>query len=325
MAYQVENLVATAISTSEIELSWDDTDLDGETFDIERDGSIIEYIYAGDHTAISPYTDSGLDPDTEYTYRVRAVGGTEPWAPTDLAGLAAWYDFSDAATMFTDTARTTAVSSDGQEVRGLSDLSANARHIQAAGAAGTYPLYKIAIQNGLSVLRFATDFMNTVSPHTNPTSYTIFWVASRTSTTGVQSVYDADGAQRVFQTRYAAGVNTAEIIPQPATGSTTSVTGLSTPPGPDVLSFRVVASTASGARAYRNGTPGTATNAPAGNANAQAIHLGAQGDTSPGTQSLTGDIMEIIHYDSALSAADHNLVGDYLQTKWATPAWTTVT
>lgn len=71
---QVHNLVATATSNSTITLSWDDvTALTGETFDIERDAVVILEDYAGTHTAGSPYTDSGLDPGTTYTYRVRAV------------------------------------------------------------------------------------------------------------------------------------------------------------------------------------------------------------------------------------------------------------
>lgn len=75
--YQVRNLVATAVSTTQIDLSWDDVAaLTGEVYDIERDGSVVVYDYAGTHSPGSPYEDQGLDPDQEYTYRVAAVGGT---------------------------------------------------------------------------------------------------------------------------------------------------------------------------------------------------------------------------------------------------------
>jgi len=74
--FQVRGLVATAVSTSEIDLYWDDVAaLTGEAFDIERNGSVVEEDYTGTHTVGDPYVDDGLDPETEYTYRVRAVGG----------------------------------------------------------------------------------------------------------------------------------------------------------------------------------------------------------------------------------------------------------
>lgn len=74
--YQVRNLVATAVSTTQINLSWDDVAaLSGEAFDIERNGSVVEEDYTGTHTVGSPYVDDGLEPAQEYTYRVRAVGG----------------------------------------------------------------------------------------------------------------------------------------------------------------------------------------------------------------------------------------------------------
>jgi hypothetical protein len=66
---QVQNLIATAASSDQIDLTWNDVGvLTGETFDIERDGNVIVY----DHPTNS-YSDTGLDPNTQYTYRVRAV------------------------------------------------------------------------------------------------------------------------------------------------------------------------------------------------------------------------------------------------------------
>ena len=75
--YKVTGLVATAVSTTEIELTWDDVvALTGEVFDIERDGVVILEDYAGPHAVGDPYSDTdGLSAETEYTYRVRAVGG----------------------------------------------------------------------------------------------------------------------------------------------------------------------------------------------------------------------------------------------------------
>jgi hypothetical protein len=61
------NLTATPISSTQINLNWDD--MSGATgYDIERDGAIIVY----DHP-VSSYSDTGRTPSTEYDYRVRTV------------------------------------------------------------------------------------------------------------------------------------------------------------------------------------------------------------------------------------------------------------
>jgi hypothetical protein len=59
-------LTATAVSTSQIDVSWDA--VPGATgYDLERDGAII----VANHGSTS-YSDTGLSSATEYTYRVRA-------------------------------------------------------------------------------------------------------------------------------------------------------------------------------------------------------------------------------------------------------------
>ena len=62
-----ENLQASAISTTEIDLSWDAVP-GASGYDVERDGIVIA-------TDVMPttYQDTGLTPSTSYTYRVRAV------------------------------------------------------------------------------------------------------------------------------------------------------------------------------------------------------------------------------------------------------------
>ncbi len=61
------NLVATAISSSQVDLTWDA--FPGATgYDIERNSTVIETDWGS-----NSYSDTGLDPDTLYTYRVRAV------------------------------------------------------------------------------------------------------------------------------------------------------------------------------------------------------------------------------------------------------------
>ena len=64
---RVTGLIATMVSSTEIDLTW--TAVSGAGgYDIERDGAVFEF----DHPDTA-YEDTGLDPDTTYRYRVRAV------------------------------------------------------------------------------------------------------------------------------------------------------------------------------------------------------------------------------------------------------------
>jgi hypothetical protein len=65
------NLSATAVSSSQIDLSWTDN-ADNETgFKIERDSVQIDTVGAN----VTNYSDSGLEPSTTHTYRVCAYNG----------------------------------------------------------------------------------------------------------------------------------------------------------------------------------------------------------------------------------------------------------
>lgn len=73
--------------------------------------------------------------------------------PTDIASLAAWYDFSDATTMYVD-AGSTLVSSDGDLIYQINDKSGHGYHLTQA-TSGLRPVYKQSIRNGLDVGRFS--------------------------------------------------------------------------------------------------------------------------------------------------------------------------
>jgi hypothetical protein len=78
----------------------------------------------------------------------QAVAGAAAWTPASIAGLVAWYDFSDANTLFTD-AGSTKVSADGDLIYQANDKSGNNYHISQATSAQR-PLYKTGIQNSLA-------------------------------------------------------------------------------------------------------------------------------------------------------------------------------
>jgi hypothetical protein len=72
-------LSATAVAQNAIHLAWSDSNEDEDGFRIERgSGADPEYAEIGTAPAgARDFDDSGLEPDTEYTYRVRAYRGTD--------------------------------------------------------------------------------------------------------------------------------------------------------------------------------------------------------------------------------------------------------
>lgn len=69
------NLTATAISYSEIALSWTDNANNNDGFEIWRSiNDNLNYILIATVGDVTSYTDSGLSPFTTYYYRVRAMG-----------------------------------------------------------------------------------------------------------------------------------------------------------------------------------------------------------------------------------------------------------
>jgi len=86
-----DNLIATAVSSSQIDLTWGDNSLDEDSFeiDISADGSNFTNISSVD-ADISGYSDMGLSADTLWYYRVRATN--------DLNGNSAYSNTANATT-----------------------------------------------------------------------------------------------------------------------------------------------------------------------------------------------------------------------------------
>ena len=91
--------------------------------------------------------------------RPRASGSFDP---RSIAGLAAWYDASDASSLFQNSNGTTAVSALNDPVGRWSDKSGNARHLTQA-TNSQRPLYRPADQNGRGVLRMEITPFNTMA------------------------------------------------------------------------------------------------------------------------------------------------------------------
>jgi fibronectin type 3 domain-containing protein len=83
------NLIANAVSSSEIDLIWTDNSDNETEFKIERstNAGITFNEIATVGTDVTSYLDSGLTPLTAYTYRVRAsnLAGDSPYSNTATA------------------------------------------------------------------------------------------------------------------------------------------------------------------------------------------------------------------------------------------------
>jgi len=122
------------------------------------------------------------------------IGG--PTIPTDIANLLSWVDASDPTKLYTTSAFSTNVSSDGDPVGGWERSGGSFNCSQPTGSAR--PVYKTNIINGLSVIRFdnVNDYLNYGTVFGRPASYTILCVLVRSTLLGRRQAYgsaDSDG------------------------------------------------------------------------------------------------------------------------------------
>lgn len=229
-----------------------------------------------------------------------------PFSPLDVAGLKAWYDFGDAATLFTDTTRTTPVASDGDLIAGVTDKSGTNYHLSQP-TSGQRPAYKVAIQNSLSIARFDGSADNMIlSPAETARNWTFFVV--------VKDPTPTSGTAKAFFDS-----NTGRLIISHLANSTPKL-------GYFDGTWRNIANVASGAQiltwildstnnsdVFRNGTN-------LGSAAYVQKALGGgtriMSDSSGTSQFTGGDLCEMLIYSGALAQADTEDIGNYLATRW---------
>lgn len=235
------------------------------------------------------------------------------FAPTDIAGLQADWDFTDITTLWKDTARTSAVTADADVILGVTDKSGTGKHLSEATNG---PAYKTNIVNGQSVARFngsssnlrTSAFTAINQPVTTFVALKIqSVVAARTVTDGPSShrfsaVYINSGSSR-----WASYYGTA-VIESPTTANT---------------STHVLCSTGNGASSALRLDGGA--NIISGNPGTQTItQIGLANDTLGGGSSyMQVDILRFLLYDSDLSNADKDRAGRYLAASAGT-TWTAV-
>lgn len=242
---------------------------------------------------------------------------TNEQQPSSIPGLVAWYDFSDPTTLFTDTARTTPVTADGQAIAGVTDKSGNGFHL-AQATAGSRPLYKQGIigSPARDCARFdGTDdtLLATGTPlgsAVEGVDYTIY-VVGRCNATTLDDMFfslrrSTDGdpikAQIGFVT---GGVNTIDYRRDDGTGSVR--TG-ATDSDDGVFRTYEAQEASKVQRIWRNGVlDGTSVALGTGAVTVDNICVGGANPLGGATHFLNGDIGAIALFNRALTDAERQL------------------
>lgn len=235
------------------------------------------------------------------------TGAAPSFAPTDVAGLGAWWDFSDASTLFTDTGRTTPVASDADVIKGVTDKSGTAHHLSEATNG---PQYKVNIQNSKSVGRFdgSNDLLTSASISADA-SVSLYIVAKKTAASAAsKAVFGFNGS------------NNSQIFGNTAVHATHWLyfadSGAGVPDlGGTVTNWSVVGgvyASAASVTYYVNGTAASAFNPNDDYSTATTVSLGAADGLNFGDY----DIGEVLYYTTAHADVDRDAIESYLGTKW---------
>jgi hypothetical protein len=229
-------------------------------------------------------------------------------SPASVPGLMAWYDFSDASTLYKD-AGVTLVTADGDAIYQANDKSGNSYHAVQATLANR-PLYKTAIQNGRSVGRSDgtnDSLVTSAMAHNIGTGpYTLFVVAEASSTVGHRDLLNI-------------APNLEWLVSTGVTNVFSNATGshlLNTYIGTTAFHSMQLRRASNVITGYIDGVAEATTVPNSENLTNSAVGLGL---TAAG-QSWFGDFAEVLIYNNAISAADHLLLGNYLASKWGL-AW----
>lgn len=289
----------------------DDGDAQGtSTYRWLRDGVAI-----GAATAIT-YTPVGADYGHTLTFEVTPVAATgqSPGAAATSAGSVVtftsasvanqlgFYDFSDVSTLFSDTGRTTLAVANGA-IKGVTDKSGTGHHLSDATGATR----KDAIQNGLSVGRFAAASVNKLDSATPSTNQPVtLFAAMQANNTAAAKVIVGSQFVGTECAMFMSSTETLAAIANLNFAGTTA--GLVT--WQAVAAVMNAGSSAVYLNAVSDGTGSVANQAMAG------IRIGANNNAS---SPFDGDIGEVLVYSGAMSAGDRATVFAYLKAKWATP------
>lgn len=251
-----------------------------------------------------------------------------PFIPSSISGLQLWLDASDSNTLYDDTSGGSLVAADSGVAR-WEDKSGNARHAMQA-TSGSRPLRKTAVQGGRDVLRLDGSDDSLSIPSSMETfkflhssDHTIFVVFENTNDSYAALVSTSTGSSlSAGALLYAESNTVVNQVYRNVDGSFVirNASGQNfLPLGFTVLSL--VAKPTDGTAANRSAIRKNGGSPVANNSDTAAVNTGnATSDlrigAADGAGFASGDIAEVIIYDSALSDTDRAAVETYLLTKW---------
>lgn len=238
-------------------------------------------------------------------------GGAPAFAPSDISGLVAWYDFSDITTLFTDSARTTAVTADADPIGGVTDKSGSANHL-GQGTASKRPTYKVAIQNSKSIARFdGTDDLLSASlalPYSGVTFAAVYLYNQSVAFNGFLA--QVTGGSYAIRIKGRGNPDGAQIIlsrnsPYAETSDNQAMSANAF----HVVVFGIIS--ASDVQVWVDSVSGGSTSGSfSASGSSTTFNLGKSDTYFP------GDVGEFLIYDSVLSAGNRALVQTYLNSRW---------
>jgi hypothetical protein len=264
-------------------------------------------------------------------FRLPMVG----FNPAKISGLKAWWDATDAATLY-QTSGGSLATADGDPVGEWRDKSGNGYHwAQASGI--NRPALKTGIKNLKNTVRFdgVNDNMTISGSNSSlkllhSANNTIFLVLSASSLAANRTIFDSAAATTAGIGSFL-NINTSGALGQQCYNAS------GTAPGSvfvhassssyiaagswyvlSIVSTPAEATVANRSTFYKNTgsaqNNNTSTGALSTANSSQNLMLG--GFQTGGGQPFVGDFAEFIIYDSALSAGDRALVESYLNNKW---------
>jgi hypothetical protein len=225
--------------------------------------------------------------------------------PLSLAP-AFWLDASDSSRLF-DATTGGSLPANGVGVARWEDKSGNGRHVTQA-TSGFRPLRRVAIQNGLDVVRFdSSDDLLDSAAFTVAQPFTVFAVFQAAAATGVKQV-----VTRVDP------LNLSVPVVHRAAASNTSGTNMGTGFFPLTVDtgWQIFQTATNGANTQIRRNGGAAATGNAGTTSILQVRIG---NTTGGADGLNGDIGEILIIPGILDDTTRIRCEQYFSTKWNIP------
>lgn len=245
-----------------------------------------------------------------------------PFSPLDIAGLNLWFDFGDTSTLFKDQAGTIPATANNDEIQRVNDLSGNNRFCNSKLYAN-WPKLNTNYVNGRSVANFRglnwgdgsrTAMRQTDIPLNN--AFTHFYVytlvgagPSSGGNTGI-STFNKSPVQ-IAQSQHGNSWNMRS-------SANVNVSATTTNSGLNQAGVRVETFDGTTGQCYVN----TNVSGPLVATGSALTPGGTMAAAVPTTMDWNGNgdgsviLCEVLLYDSSLSAANRNLVAQYLMDKW---------